>query len=247
MTEIKEDFLTADPPIPGQNYFVYSCIWPEKTLRRKELFLMKHFLQNILSDPLHLKRILDQMEVEQELEYTEVEDLYESYILAYGEEINKKFDEDNDFQTSTRGIKVQGTYDTLKEARIRSEVLKRKDPNFDKWIGQVGYWCPMEPHGNGNEDLEQVFSEPVLNQLYSKKQENAIEKETVFDPLVQAEMQKKEAARRETELNQLVGTHNDNLESGRDSFREKHNERKMKQLLRQNNVKKYRRHNVRNS
>ena len=218
MSEIKEDFLTADPPIPGQNYFCFSCVWPEKTLRRKEVFLMKHFLQNILTDPLHIKRLLDQLDSDEKLSYEEVEDIYESYVLANAEEVYKQFDEENDFQTSTRGIKVRGSYDTLKEARIRAEVLKRKDPNYDTWIGQVGYWCPLEPHGNGAEDLEQQFSEPVLNQLYSKKQENSIEKETVFDPLVQAEMAKQEAVRRESELNQLVKVNNDNLESGRDQF-----------------------------
>jgi len=36
--------------------------------------------------------------------------------------------------------------------------------------------------------------------------------------LVQAEMEKKEAIRREAELNQLVKVHNDNIESGRDQF-----------------------------
>lgn len=218
MTQLKEDFLSNDPPVPGQNFFCFSCVWPEKTLRRKEFYLIKNFLQNTLSDPLHLKTILDKLENDQEISYEDVEDLYESYVIAHGDEICKKFDEDNDFQTSTRGIKIRGSYDTLKEARIRSEVLKRKDPNFDTWIGQIGYWCPMEPHANGNENLEQEFSEPVLNQLYSKKKENTVEKETVFDPLVQAEMEKKEAARREEELNQLVKIHNDNLESGRDQF-----------------------------
>jgi DNA polymerase III gamma/tau subunit len=215
---IKEDFLTTDPPIPGQNYFCFSCVWPEKTLRRKELFLMKHFLQNLLTNKLHLKKLMEQQELNKEISYQEVEDLFESYVIAHSEKVFQEFDETNDFKTSTRGIKFRGVYDTLKEARVRAEVLKRKDPNFDTWIGQAGYWCPLEPHANGNESLEQQFSEPILNQLYTAKQDNTINKETVFDPVVQAEMERKEAQRRESELNQLVKTHNDNIENGRDQF-----------------------------
>ena len=40
--------------------------------------------------------------------------------------MSKEFAEQVDFQTSVRGIKVRGSYETMREAQIRSEVLKRK-------------------------------------------------------------------------------------------------------------------------
>ena len=211
-----EDFLTADNPVPGQNYVVLSCIWPEKVLRRKELYLMKNFLKDTLSDPLQVKRILDKLELEQNLTYEEVEDMYESYCLGNATKIFKQFDEENDFQTSVRGIKVRGVYDTLKEARIRSEVLKRKDPNFETWVGQCGYWLPLEPQANDDE-IEQVYSNPQLNKIFSKKQENMAERETVFDPMVKAEM---EAKRKESELNTLVGEYNNKIDTQKTQFDE---------------------------
>ena len=35
----------------------------------------------------------------------------------------------NDFRTSVRGIKVRGTYETLKEANTY-KVLQKRDPSF---------------------------------------------------------------------------------------------------------------------
>jgi len=219
--EILEDFLTPDPPIPGQNYVVLSFIWPEKILKRKELYLMKNFLKDTLNDPLGVKRILDNLDQQKEFSYDEIEDMYESYCLGHIKDIYKQFDEENDFQTSVRSVKVRGVYDTEKEARIRSEVLKRKDPNFETWLGQHGYWLPLEPSINDDE-IEQVYSNPQLNKMFSKKRENVVEKETIFDPATKAIQ---EAKRKESELNKLTKIYQDNLESGKDKF-EKDTQRK---------------------
>ena len=37
-----------------------------------------------------------------------------------------------------RGIKVRGVFETLNEAKNRSEFLKRTDKNHNIFIGQVG-------------------------------------------------------------------------------------------------------------
>ena len=210
MSDITEDFLENDPPIPGQNYVCLSCVWPEKVLRRKQLYFVKSFLAATLSDQNIVKRLSEKPAVS----YQEAEDLYESYLLKHGKDITRQFDEENDFQTNVRGIKIRGTYDSPKEAGVRAEVIKRRDPKFETWVGQVGYWLPMEPNVN-DDDVEQVYSDPKLNQLFSKKQENTVEKEQVFDPMVVAEM---EAKRKEQELNKLVKIHNEHIDSHRDEF-----------------------------
>ena len=229
MSDITEDFLENDPPIPGQNYSCISCVWPEKVLRRKSIYLIKHFL----AEPQTFKRLAEMVEQKKHVSYEEVEDLYESYLLKNGKAIEKKFDEENDFQTSVRGIKIRGTYDTLKEARVRAEVLKRRDPKFETWVGQVGFWLPMEPNVN-DDSVEQAYSDPKLNQLFSKKQENTDEKEQVFDPMVVAEM---EAKRKEQELNKLVKIHNENLDKHRDDF-DKETQRKVEEATKETEKRK---------
>jgi hypothetical protein len=41
-------------------------------------------------------------------------------------------------------LKVRGVYDTLREAQVRAKVLQRRDPNFNVFLGQVGYWLPWD-------------------------------------------------------------------------------------------------------
>lgn len=213
-SEPVEDFLQVDLPIPGQNYVVLSFLSPEKILRKKELYLIKHFLKDTLTDASEVKRLIELLSDQKELSYNEVEDMFESYLLRKMKTIYQQYDEENDFQTSVRGVKLRGTYNTYKEADIRSKVLKRKDPNFETWIGQVGYWLPWEPRTDDNE-VEEVFADNRLNNLMSKKKENTEEKEEVFDPATQAKM---EAQRREQELNQLSKTYEDKLVEEKDSF-----------------------------
>ena len=39
MSNIKEDFLTVDKPIPGQNYACLSFVSPEKIIKNKEIYI----------------------------------------------------------------------------------------------------------------------------------------------------------------------------------------------------------------
>jgi len=87
-----------------------------------------------------------------------------------------------------RGIKVRGTYDTLKEAQIRAKVLQRRDKNFNVFVGQVGYWLPWDP---STEDInEQEYQEDQLNQLMKKYNENADEKEEFYEQEKQEKIRK---------------------------------------------------------
>ena len=78
-----------------------------------------------------------------------------------------------------RGIKVRGVFDTIEEAKNRSEFLKKVDDKFDIFIGQVGCWCPWSPHPS---DLEnQEYGETQLNTLMKKYKENMDSKDEVFE------------------------------------------------------------------
>jgi hypothetical protein len=120
------------------------------------------------------------------------------------EELDKEFSETVDFQTNIRGIKVRGSYNTMKEAQIRSEVLKRKDKNHNIYIAQVGCWCPWDP--NPNDIQDQHYSEDKLNTLMKKYRENQQHKDEVF------EERKNEMLELQKEKNKLSNTLLENTE-----------------------------------
>jgi hypothetical protein len=98
-----------------------------------------------------------------------------------------------------RGLKVRGVYGTLKEAQVRAEVLRRKDPTFDVFVGQVGYWLPWDPE-NKDKVEDQEYMEGELNTLMKKYKENQQKKDEFW---AQEKERRVELARKEgVELNQ---------------------------------------------
>merc|ERR1711907_342855 len=94
-------------------------------------------------------------------------------FISRGEDIEKEFSEENKNVTSVRGIKVRGVYDTLREAEVRSKVLQRKDPNFNIYVAQVGYWVPWDPSYDETQVIEkQEHMNEQLNELMKKHKEN---------------------------------------------------------------------------
>jgi hypothetical protein len=103
---------------------------------------------------------------------------YEFFMQENAEKLESEYLEANDFQTSIRGIKVRGTYDTYKEAQMRGEAIKKFDKNFNVYVAQVGCWCPWSPHPEHIENVE--YSETQMNTLMKKYKENQEEKNHHF-------------------------------------------------------------------
>jgi hypothetical protein len=81
--------------------------------------------------------------------------------------------------TTMRGIKVRGVFDTMEEAKNRSEFLKRTDDKFNIYIAQVGCWCPWSPDPN---DLQnQEYAETQLNTLMKQYKQNMQNKDEIFE------------------------------------------------------------------
>jgi len=183
----KVDYLEVDHEIPGQNYVCLSFISPEKVLKQKERFMTLHFIKWLLhsencEDPKgkagfeHFEKLRQRGD---SLAYSEVEDVFEDFRISHEEDLNKQFAHENDFQTSVRGVKVRGTYNTLKEAKVRSQVIRRRDPNFNVFIGQVGYWLPWDPDCHQIEDVE--YQEQHLNQLMKNYSENVRHRDEIYE------------------------------------------------------------------
>jgi hypothetical protein len=121
-----------------------------------------------------MKRVFDANQVE----YDKWKELTEDFNFREGEQLGRRFDEMNNYQTSVRGVKVRGVYDSYKEAEIRSKFLQRSDSKFDVFIGQVGYWLPWHPDVNKISDQEHMNDE--LNTLMKEYKANEAKRDMFF-------------------------------------------------------------------
>lgn len=192
--DIKEDFLEVDPKIPGQNYACISFVSPEKVLQKKEIFYVTKFLENLFTsdDRFHVETREKMLNKDYKFTYENVSTLYEEWKYGKTDKIEGEFYEANDFRTSIRGLKVRGVYDTHKEASVRAQVLRRKDPNFNVFVGQVGYWLPWDPECESIQ--EQEYQENQLNDLVKKYKENLENRDNLFE---QEKNERVEKARRD--------------------------------------------------
>jgi hypothetical protein len=186
------DYLEEDTPIRGQSYACVSFISPEKVLEDKNVFAFTKFTKKFCKD---VNELFQNMKIK----YPDEDDVFKSisdkyrflfnenhmqdefkyFIDEKEEEINKEFSEKIDFQTNVRGFKLRGCYDSMREAQVRSEVLKRKDKQHNIYITQVGCWCPWDP--NPNDIQDQHYAEDQLNTLMKKYRENQDQKDEVFE------------------------------------------------------------------
>ncbi len=189
--EIVEDFLTVDSTIPGQNYVCLSFISPEKVIKRREDFFYTKFIQHVLNNR---ERMLNKDSYTVE----EVTEMIEDFRFGQSEAVDREFDEQNNFQTSTRGVKVRGVYDTLREAQVRSEQIRKRDPNHNVFVGQVGYWLPWDPDFQKIKDVN--YQETQLNDLMRKYNENLQARDEVYNEETKRRIQTaKEEGRRNVE------------------------------------------------
>lgn len=186
------DYLDVDKKIRGQNYVLLSFISPDDVIANKESYYFSKFLNqfgkdmNTLFDGLkskfpESKEMIDTIKSNHIYlsDEKEMNEQYKFFKSVNSTDIESDYHRDNNFQTSVRGIKVRGTFDTVDEAKNRSEFLKKIDNKFDIFIGEVGCWCPWSP--NPNDLQNQEYAETQLNTLMKKYQENMDSKDEVFE------------------------------------------------------------------
>jgi hypothetical protein len=203
------DYLEEDETIRGQSFVCLSFLSPEKILEKKEIFTFTKFTENFSKDVTELFENLKLKYPDDEDGFQTITDRYRFlfnkkhmqeeytyYLDEKSEELNNEFNREVDFKTNVRGFKVRGSYDTLREAQVRSEVLKRKDNKHNIYIAQVGCWCPWDPAPNDIQD--QHYGEDQLNTLMKKYRENQSYKDQVFsdrkDELVDKQKKKTDLA-----------------------------------------------------
>lgn len=194
---VNEDFLEVDPKIPGQNFVCLSFVSPEKVLKQKEMYFTTKFLEHLFNGEDQYTNDMKEkmMNKETKVEYESIKNFYEDWKYSRNEKLESDFYEENDFRTSIRGLKIRGTYDTHKEATVRAQVLRRKDPSFNVFVGQVGSWLPWDPECE--QIPEQEYQEQMLNDLVKKYKENLESRDDMYDQLKEEQIKK---AREELKL-----------------------------------------------
>jgi outer membrane biosynthesis protein TonB len=183
MSEDKKiDYLEVDEQIPGQNYVCMSFLSPESLVQNREAFNTAKFLQSYCKD--------------QKLKFGEVYEKYKDFTYKHEEQLQRDYDEQNDFQTSLRGIKVRGIFDTRQSAEAQAKKLSTRDSSFHVFIGQVGYWLPWEP--NADKVVDEVFQNTQLNDMMEKYQENNVNRDMFYE---EQKRDKIKAAKEEVQKN----------------------------------------------
>lgn len=188
------DYLDEDPELRGQKYVCLSFLSPEEVIQEKNVYFFNKFLASFSDGISNLFENIKNSEInnispadmanalKQRHDYlfsaNALSEEFQQFKSLNSESLEKEYLEVNNFQTTIRGIKVRGSYETLKEAQNRAEMIKKFDKNFNVYVAQVGCWCPWSPNPDEIENVE--YSESQMNTLMKKYKENQVEKDEHF-------------------------------------------------------------------
>jgi len=198
------DVLDEDKPVAGQKFVCISFLSPEHIIKQREMFLFNKFLkqwnmnkslekfnqflsfiafkynQNFDDLTKDLKEFCE--EEKDNLFNTTLEDEYKNFLDNNEDKLVEKFDKDNCFKTSVRGVKIRGCFPSQQEAELRCKMLREVDPNHDVYVGPVGIWMPFHPEAYKTGRVE--YLEDELNQLMHEKNKNEKQAKLEFEKRV---------------------------------------------------------------
>uniref|UniRef100_A0A6C0DD68 Uncharacterized protein n=1 Tax=viral metagenome TaxID=1070528 RepID=A0A6C0DD68_9ZZZZ len=186
------DLCDEDPPIAGQKFACISFVSPEKTLKKREVYLFDQFIKqwefsksmeryfdfvHFIAYKYNLKveTLIDDFndfvkEETDKLKKSGIEDDYKNFMDKQEEKLNEQFNREHSFQTSVRGLKIRGSFPTQEEAEMKCKKLREQDPNHDIFVGPVGIWVPWDPDAYKTGRVEHLEEE--LNALHKEKLKN---------------------------------------------------------------------------
>ena len=195
------DLCDEDQSIAGQKFVCMSFISPEKVLKKRETYLFEKFVQqwDMAKSMEKFSGFLQFMaykynlnveaaiadyndfikEEEERIKADSLEADFKNFMDKNEERLNLEFNKEQAFQTSTRGLKVRGVFNTQEEAEMRCKKLREIDPNHDIYVGPVGMWIPWDPDAYKTGRIE--FMEEELNQLHSEKLKNEAKAKQEFE------------------------------------------------------------------
>jgi hypothetical protein len=195
------DLLDEDDAVAGQKFACLSFVSPEKILKKREIYLFDQFVKQwdfaksmekylefchfmSFKYNLNVEDVLADFndfskDEEAKIKSFSVSDDFQTFLDKNETRLTEVFQKENQFQTSTRGLKVRGTFATQEEAEARCKKLRKVDPNHDIFVGPVGIWIPWDPDAYKTGRIE--FMEEELNQLHQEKLKNEARAKEEFD------------------------------------------------------------------
>jgi hypothetical protein len=193
------DLCDEDPPIAGQKFACMSFVSPEKILKKREVYLFNQFIKNWefsksmeryfefihfiaykhnIKVDLLINDFNDFVKEESDkLKASGIEDDYKNFLDKQEDKLNEQFNREHAFQTSVRGLKIRGVYNTQGEAEEKCKNLREGDSSHDIYVGPVGVWIPWDPDAyktgrveHMEEELNALHSEKVKNEALAKKE-----------------------------------------------------------------------------
>jgi hypothetical protein len=227
------DLLEEDKPISGQKFVCISFVSPEKILKQKESFFFQEFLKrwDFNKSMEKFVQFLNFISYKYSLTFEDLtndfnefvtdekknliddsfENDYRTFVDKCEEELENAFNKKHKFQTSTRGLKIRGSYSTQEEAELRCKLLREVDPNHDILVGPVGVWMPWDPDAYKTGKVE--YLEEELNQLMAEKNKNESFAKASFEQRIKETKQKameENKAKAERSGNKLTQTLDEN-------------------------------------
>jgi len=187
-----EDHLDEDKPIRGQKYVLLSFVSPEDVIINKDIMYFNKFLESFSNNVNELFKSLKDNYPDSS---SVIDNIYENHKYIFdvkelneqlkffksvnGEELEAKYNRENNGITTMRGVKVRGTFETIEEAKNRSEFLKKLGDKFHIYVAEVGCWCAWSPDPEFIKDIE--YSNTQLNTLMKEYKQNMEDKDIIFE------------------------------------------------------------------
>lgn len=153
----------------------------ENEIYKQSSLFLKEIKDNIL---LNEDKEPEKMYRTYKLDENELIDRFDAYKVVNDVNLKKSFNSKYGNETSVRGLKVSGVYETENEARKSAEFhVKNIEPGVNSMIMPVGYWCPFDPNPDGIKESEYLVNE--LNELMHNYNDNQKQRKEFHDKRIE--------------------------------------------------------------
>ena len=114
-----------------------------------------------------------------EVTKSKIVEAYDDFLYAQKAKLENEFHVANDCHTTVRGVKVRGTFASVKEAEVRAKRLQGRDKYHNIFMAEVGKWTPWDP--SPNDVPNQEYQNEQLNSMMKKYKENEDNREQFFE------------------------------------------------------------------
>ena len=191
MTNMTEDYLKVDEPIPGQKFVCLSFVEPidNDLIQDREAFFASRFLKAFCEERKQATEFLsnggktnESIEEKLDLSYDNIKNRFSDFKKISLTKLQQEFEslEDTNDRNTMRGIKVRGTFPSARAAQSHAMNITSTEPAFHVFVGQVGYWMPFMPQ-NVEDIKEQHYDESKLNELVKHQNDDVYKRKLQFE------------------------------------------------------------------